>query len=52
MCGELSYQNINNSAVNQAVFSYYWKFANIIIKKKTLVAAVAINAKMHFFEFS
>ena len=35
MCKELSHQIINTSAVNQAVFYYYWKFAKIIIKKKT-----------------
>ena len=51
MCEELSYQIINTSAVNQAVFCYYQKFAKIIIKKKTLVLAVASNAEMHFFEF-
>ena len=51
MCEELSYPIINISAVNQAVFYYYWKFAKIIIEKKTLVLAVASNEKMHFFEF-
>ena len=51
MCEELSYQIINTAAVNQTVFCYYEKFAKIIIKKKTLVLAVARNAKMHFFEF-
>ena len=45
MCEELSHQIINTSAVNQAVFCYYQKFEKIIIKKKTLVSAVAINAK-------
>ena len=34
MCEELSYQIINISAVNQAVFCYYQKFAKIIIEKK------------------
>ena len=51
MCEELFYQIINTSAVNQAVFCYYKKFAKIIIKKKTLVLAVVSNAEMHFFEF-
>ena len=41
MCEELSYQIINTSAVNQAVFCYYQKFAKIVIKKKTLVLAGA-----------
>ena len=50
MCEELSYQIINILAVNRAAFCYYSKFAKIIIKKKTLVLAVASNAKMHFFE--
>ena len=48
---ELSYQVINTSAVNQAVFSYYYKFAKIIVKKKNLVLVAASNAEMHFFEF-
>ena len=47
MCDELSYQIINISAVNQAVFCYYWKFAKLIIEKKTLVL-VASNEEMHF----
>ena len=47
MCDELSYQIINISAVNQAVFCYYWKFAKLIIEKKTLVL-VASNKEMHF----
>ena len=51
MCEELSYQIINTSAVNQAVFCYYYKFTKIIIKNKTLVLAVASNAEIHFFEF-
>ena len=51
MYEELSYQIINALAVNQAVFCYYQKFAKIIIKKKTLVSAVASNTEMHFFEF-
>ena len=34
MCEELSYQITNTSAVNQAVFCYYQKFAKIIIKNK------------------
>ena len=50
-CERLSYQIINTSAVNQAVFCYYQKFAKIIIEKKTLVLAVASNAEMHFFKF-
>ena len=48
----LSYLIINTSAVNQAVFCYYWKFAKIVIEKKTLVFAVASKAKIHFFEFN
>ena len=51
MCEELSYQIINTSAVNHAVFCYYQKFSKIISKKKTLVLAVASNAEIHFFEF-
>ena len=51
MCEELSHQIINTSVVNQAVFCYYKKFAKIIINKKVLVSAVAINAETHFFEF-
>ena len=47
---ELSYQIINISAVNQAVFCYYQKFAKIIREEKTLVLAVARNEKMHIFE--
>ena len=47
----ISYQIMNTSAVNQAVFCYYYKFANIIIEKKTLVLAVAIKAEIHVFEF-
>ena len=49
MCEELSYQIENTSAVSQAVFCFYQKFAKIIIKKKTLVLAVASNAEIHFF---
>ena len=52
MCEKLSYQIINTSTVNQAVFCYYQKFAKIIIEKKTLVLAVARNEEMHFFEFT
>ena len=52
MCEELSYQIINISAVNQAIFCYYYKFAKIATEKKTLVLAVARNEKMHFFEFT
>ena len=50
---ELSYHIINTSAVNQAVFCYYFDiyFANIIMEKKTLVLVVASKAKIHFFEF-
>ena len=48
MCEELSYQIINTTAVIQTVFCYYKK---IIIKKRTLVLAVARNAEMHFIEF-
>ena len=51
MCEELSYQIINTSTVNQAVFCCYQKFAKIIIEKKTSVLAVASYAEMHFFEF-
>ena len=47
MCEELSYQIINISAVNQAVFRYYKKFAKAIIEKKTSVLAVATNQEMH-----
>ena len=50
MCEELSYQIINTSAVNQAVFCYYKKLAKVIIKK-TLALAVASNAEILFFEF-
>ena len=50
MCEELSFQIINTSAVNQAVFCYYYKFAKIIIEKKILALAVPSNEKMHFFE--
>ena len=52
MCEELSYQIINVSAVNQAVFCYYCKFAKIITEKKTLVLAVVRNEEMHSFEFT
>ena len=48
MCEELSYEIINISAVNEAVFCYYWKFARIIIEKKTLVLVLAGNKEMHF----
>ena len=37
MCEELSYQIINTSAVNQAVFCYYENIAKIIIEKKTVL---------------
>ena len=50
MCEEISYQIINISAVNQAVFCYYYKFAKIIIEKKTLVLVVASNEEMYFFK--
>ena len=50
MCGELSYQTINISAVNQAVFCCYQKFAKIIVEKKILALAVASDEEMHFFE--
>ena len=50
MCEELSYQIINTSAGNQALFCYYYKFIKIIIKKKTLASAVAINPEMLIFE--
>ena len=49
MCEGLSPQIINISAVNQAVFCYYYKFAKIIIEKRTLVLAVASKAEAHFF---
>ena len=52
MCEELFYQIINISAVNQAIFCYYYKFAKIITEKKTLVLTVARNEEMHFFEFT
>ena len=48
---ELSSQFINTSAVNQAVFCYYQKFAKIILEKETLVLALASNKEMHFFKF-
>ena len=48
MCEGLSYEIINISAVNQAVFCYYEKFAKIIIEKKTLLLAVASKAEIHF----
>ena len=51
MCEGISYQIINISAVNEAVFYYYQGFAKIIIEKKTLLLAVVNNAEMHFFEF-
>ena len=51
MCEELSYQIINILAVSQAVICYYWKFATIIIEKKTLVLLVASKEEMQFFEF-
>ena len=51
MCEELPYQIINTSAVNQAVFCYYYKFPKIIIEKKTLVLVVASNEEMNFFKF-
>ena len=41
MYEELSYQIINTSAANQAVFCYYQNIAKIIIEKKTLVLTVA-----------
>ena len=47
---ELPYQIINTSAVNQVVFCYY-NFSKVIIKKKTLVLAVARTAEMYFVEF-
>ena len=49
MCEELHYQIINTSAVNQAVFCYYYKFSKIIIEKKTLVLVVVSNEEMNFF---
>ena len=51
MCEELFYQTINISAVNQAVFCYYYKFAKIIIEKKALVLVVPSNKEMHFIKF-
>ena len=50
MCEQLFYQIVNISAVNQAAFCYYWKFAKIIREEKTLVLAIASNKEMHFFE--
>ena len=52
MCEELSYQIINISAVNQAVFCYYQNFTKTIKEKKTLRLAVARNEEMHYFEFT
>ena len=49
MCEELSYQIVNTSAVNQAVFCC--KFAKIIVEKKRLVLTVVSKAEIHFFEF-
>ena len=51
MRDELSYQIISTSAVNQAVFCYYYKFAKIFIKKKTLVLTKANNVDKYSFEF-
>ena len=51
MCENFSYQIINTSAVNQAVFCYYKKFVKIIIEKKTLVLALVNHEEMHYFEF-
>ena len=51
MYEELSYQIVNTSAVNQAVFCYYWKFPKIIVEKKTLVLTVASKAEIQFFVF-
>ena len=51
MCEELSYQIICTSAVNQAVFCYYWNIEKIIIEKKILVLTVAGKGEIHFFEF-
>ena len=44
-------RTLNTSAVNQAVFCYYFNIAKIIIEKKILVLTVASKAKIHFFEF-
>ena len=44
MSEELSYQIINTSAVNQAVFCYYKTFAKVITERKTFVLAVASKA--------
>ena len=49
MCEGLSYQITNTTAVNQAVFCYYQKFAKIIVEKKTLVLAAAGKEEIHFF---
>ena len=51
MCEGLSYQIMNTSAVNQAVFCYYKNIAKIIIEEKTLVFTVASKAEIHFFKF-
>ena len=51
MCEELSYQIINTTAVNQNCFLLLLEVCKNHYKKKTLVLAVARNAKMHFFEF-
>ena len=50
MCEELSYQIINISVVNHAVFCCYQKFAKIIIEKKTLLTVLTVesNEEMHF----
>ena len=48
MCEKLSYQIINISAVNQAVFCYYQKFSKIIIEKKTLILAVPSSEECTF----
>ena len=49
----LSYQIINTSAVNQAVFCYYLKFAKIIIEKKTFKRDLAkrIYIALGVYEF-
>ena len=51
MCEEVSYQSINTTAVNQAIFCSYEKFSKIIIENKTLELTVSTKAGIHVFEF-
>ena len=52
MSEELSYQIMNISAVNEGVFSYYYKFVKITKEEKTLVLAIARKENTNFFEFT